>query len=388
MFIVFSRYRRPMLLVASSALLIALSAVSAGSAAALRGTSGHRSTAKRDPARSRALLVWPLISYTTIDFPGASSTQIRGVTRTIDFPGASSTQLGGITGTAIDFPGAASTKVRVTRTALLRQVAKVVGVYDDAHGEHGFVMSLGHYTTLDFPGANFTIADGINHRGQIVGTYGIGAPALRLCGFIYDAGSYTTIPGSCAGPGPGLDPSGINNAGDIVGDIVGGTRNTAGFLTVNGIVDSGITFPGAIRTSLRGLNNNAVPEVVGTYLDAHQIEHGIAFTGSNASAARLIDKPGADGTEANGVNDSGQVVGSYDTNGVHGFVDNGGRFATIDYPGVSYTVPSGIDDPSSLDHSYDVVGTYSGDHGFHGFIATVTPVLAASAPITVSARKK
>jgi hypothetical protein len=360
MFTMFARCRRRMLLTAGAVLLIAMSAAGAGSAAALRGTSGHASTAKHGLKRDLAIFPAPRITYKPIDFPGANGTYPMGI----------------------------------ARTGLLGQVTKVVGWYHDTHGAHGFVMSLGQYTTLDYPGASFTNANGINRRGQIVGTYGIPG-TRRQCGFIYDArtpGSprtpwwaYSTIPRSCSGRRGGLEPHGINNAGDIVGDYPSvGAR--AGFLSVNGIVESGIKFPGSRSTTLLGLNNNAVPEVVGFYSEANGEDHGMAFTGSNASAARSIDVPGAGQTIASGVNDSGQIVGEHITQtGTYGFVDDGGRFTTIDYPGASFTTASAIDDPASVDHSYDVVG--SSDHG--GFIATVTPVVVAKGPpITANTRRK
>jgi uncharacterized membrane protein len=46
-----------------------------------------------------------------------------------------------------------------------------------------------------------------------------------------------------------------------------------------------------------------------------------------------IDIPGATFTNANDINDSGQIVGSYhDATGGHGFVNGGGPFTTIDVP--------------------------------------------------------
>jgi len=45
-----------------------------------------------------------------------------------------------------------------------------------------------------------------------------------------------------------------------------------------------------------------------------------------------IDVPGARGTHAFGINDSGQIVGSFNF-GALGFVDTGGGFTTIDVPG-------------------------------------------------------
>jgi uncharacterized membrane protein len=47
----------------------------------------------------------------------------------------------------------------------------IVGVFQNASGTHGFLMSASGYTTIDFAGATATRAFGINARGDIVGTY-------------------------------------------------------------------------------------------------------------------------------------------------------------------------------------------------------------------------
>ena len=36
---------------------------------------------------------------------------------------------------------------------------------------HGYLLSRGEFTSIDFPGANFTVAFGITPRGNIVGRY-------------------------------------------------------------------------------------------------------------------------------------------------------------------------------------------------------------------------
>jgi hypothetical protein len=36
---------------------------------------------------------------------------------------------------------------------------------------HGFLLSGGNFSTIDFPGAAFTQAIGINDHGQVVGEY-------------------------------------------------------------------------------------------------------------------------------------------------------------------------------------------------------------------------
>ena len=46
-----------------------------------------------------------------------------------------------------------------------------MGRYDAAEGSHGFLLSHGQFTTVDFPGALGTLANGINASGDIVGRY-------------------------------------------------------------------------------------------------------------------------------------------------------------------------------------------------------------------------
>jgi len=53
------------------------------------------------------------------------------------------------------------------------------------------LLSQGVYTTLDVPDAAFTVAEGINNAGQIVGLY-LGADG-NVYGFSYTNGVYTTV---------------------------------------------------------------------------------------------------------------------------------------------------------------------------------------------------
>lgn len=83
------------------------------------------------------------------------------------------------------------------------------------------------YTTLDDPRANFgTDPTGINDAGTIVGTY-VGLSGQH--GFLYSGGSYRTLdaPGAAA-----THASGINASGLIVGDFANGGSH--GFLYSNG----------------------------------------------------------------------------------------------------------------------------------------------------------
>jgi probable HAF family extracellular repeat protein len=81
-----------------------------------------------------------------------------------------------------------------------------------------------------------------------------------------------------------------------------------------------------------------------------------------------LDVPGAD-TEADGINDAGQIVGQYgdEFGDYHGFLlhVDGSYYTTFDVPGASLTLPYGIN------ASGQIVGSYQGADGtYHGFIAT------------------
>ena len=66
-----------------------------------------------------------------------------------------------------------------------------------------------------------------------------------------------------------------------------------------------------------------------------------------------IDFPGSTGTQAWGINPSGDIVGFYTGAGVtHGFLLSGGNFTSIDFPGAASTSPSGINARG------DIVGGY------------------------------
>src|SRR5262249_56764590 len=71
------------------------------------------------------------------------------------------------------------------------EAGQIVGVYVNATGQHGFLLSDGFYTTLDDPLATGgTQAFGINDMGQIVGTY---SNASGTHSFLYSGGVFTTI---------------------------------------------------------------------------------------------------------------------------------------------------------------------------------------------------
>ena len=72
--------------------------------------------------------------------------------------------------TSIDFPGALSTEAHG-----INDLGQIVGSYSDSnHFTHAFLMDANGFTSFDFPsptGALYTSFAGINNAGQIVGNY-------------------------------------------------------------------------------------------------------------------------------------------------------------------------------------------------------------------------
>jgi probable HAF family extracellular repeat protein len=177
----------------------------------------------------------------------------------------------------------------------INDLGMVVGSYNDAVGDHGFVLERGIYTPIDFPlpGAQNTVAFGINNRREIVGSYTAGGVGH---GFLFKDGVFTT---------------------------------------------RDFPAPGVTQTQARGIDDQG--RIVGTYIDDAG-SHGFLF---NLGVFTAVDVPfaGACCTIASGINDRGEIVGSYGGGDgfIHAFVQENGEFRTIDLPfpnnqGLAYAI--------------------------------------------------
>jgi probable HAF family extracellular repeat protein len=125
---------------------------------------------------------------------------------------------------------------------------QIVGDYQDARGNyHGFLLSGGTFTSLDYPRATSTQARGINLAGQIVGQYTDARGTTH--GFLLSNGTYTTIdyPNALS-----TQVFGINDNGEITGVWNDAANVTHGFYAVQQVVVpnrfSRIRVPSATRT--------------------------------------------------------------------------------------------------------------------------------------------
>ena len=91
---------------------------------------------------------------------------------------------------------------------------QISGYYvDDTGNPHGFVKSGTNYTTLDVPGAAYTIGGAINNQGDVPGLY---LDASGYHGFLWSHGEYFTVDTDIAGAN-GVEWIGINDQGDLAG---------------------------------------------------------------------------------------------------------------------------------------------------------------------------
>jgi hypothetical protein len=230
---------------------------------------------------------------------------------------------------------------------------------------------------------NSTQALGINNSGQIVGFYHpIPAVGSAWAGFSLSGGSFTTViypAGSTYSY-----PFGVNDHGQMVGIFYDGVQT-------NGYVESS----GAFRTAdvpvawgnntfMEALNDSGT--AVGGYTPAtataSQVFASSSFVYSLATQTftQVASPAGYAASILDGINNDGVAVG-YALNDLingtdpTGFIYDGGTWTPFNDPlGVEGTYLFGINDEG------DIVGTYLDAQGNeHAFVATPTPEPAALA---------
>jgi uncharacterized membrane protein len=274
--------------------------------------------------------------------------------------------------TTIDVPGSLGTSLNGNSTH------EIVGDFTDENGVmHGFVRSQkGDFTTIDFPPAppgeprvTGTSLNGINASGRIMGTYFVDSETSPNHAFVLEKGHFTTLYPPFATRSQG---GFINAQGQAVGAYRDGNANgkRRGFIWRKGVFTSfnhPLDGPDPSGTVPFGIND--IGEVVGTYVGVNdtgmQGMHG--FVRSPKGVFTSIDVPEASFTVAEGINNAGTIVGVYgDDKGLHGFVRSPkGVFTTIDLGAKEDT------EINSINAKGEIVGFYIGDDGKqHGFVGT------------------
>src|SRR5262249_5769785 len=111
----------------------------------------------------------------------------------------------------------------------------------------------------------------------------------------------------------------------------------------------------------RGSSSATTPPTESITGSSHNPNGGTPYT-------TLDDPLATNGTQAFGINDAGQIVGTYDNaTGTHAFIYSGGNFTTVDDPVTGHTFAHGINNSSQI------AGTLSDGTGNHGFLETTIP---------------
>jgi hypothetical protein len=225
-------------------------------------------------------------------------------------------------------------------------------------------------TIIDPVNPTFTQALGINDSSTIVG-YG---NATTFNGFQFTLPNNFTrenVPGADGG----TQVVGISGGGTTVGfSITGGV--TSGFASQNGTTFTPVNQPGTAFNQLLGINKvgttaagySSTDPAGATLQKAYTVSGGPSFTSpvfTNIDALLPKGDP-AFNSQATGVNDSGTVVGFFDTTGTglfSSFEDVGGTVTPFQPFGSTNSQALGINDLG------DIVGDYFGADGLmHGYI--------------------
>lgn len=149
------------------------------------------------------------------------------------------------------------------------------------------------------------IAQGINAAGEFVGDYVRDSGSVPVRGGYKGNNSAWQEDVDLPFPAVRVAPRGINERGDIVGWFVAeGGEGTQGFLISDGATTV-LNFPGAASTFVQGINNRG--QLSGSWEDADRVSHGF-FLDSDLASWTSIDAPNSMNTQAFQINDLGQVA--------------------------------------------------------------------------------
>jgi probable HAF family extracellular repeat protein len=248
----------------------------------------------------------------------------------------------------------------------------------------GVLESDGTFTPVSLPGSTETLSLGINDAGQVVGTVSIrdlSYAGYAYLGFLEDHGLFTTINPFVNSPAPYLGPyyayaTAINNAGEVVGISSMNYHSSDGFVYQHGVLTK-VDAPDYFITQFHGINNAG--QIVGVAgigaPDAIFLYSNGGFTPiTPAVTVRYVEGSTFPTSISAGsdIGDAGQIVGTVypaEYGGkTEGFLYADGATTTIRFPGATSTSVSGINNAGQI------VGSFLDDNGnSHGFIATPVP---------------
>jgi photosystem II stability/assembly factor-like uncharacterized protein len=196
-----------------------------------------------------------------------------------------------------------------------------------------------NYTSIDYPGAAYTLAYGINNAGDVGGVYGSGA---ELNGFVYSKSKDTYT--SFAFPSAAVNAViGINDSDQVAGYYVDNQGNFISFTYISGKF---ATFSVGDWAAKAAMDINDDGQIVGAYISNGLFE---GFLKNRNSGALTIFPIGSPGSESDGLDGDNYVVSS-GTNG-SGALYNPVLGTSVPFNLPSYSYPLGVND------SLQVVGS-------------------------------
>ena len=254
-----------------------------------------------------------------------------------------------------------------TRAFGINARGDIVGSYTVGAVTHGYLRSGGTFTTIDYPGAVNTEAWGINPRGDIIGRYTL-AGVAGTRGFLLSHGTFTDI--SIRKPDQTYHATTLPTKIGASGEIVGCIHDQSGLLDMYGYVqrgDSVTTMQLSTTTSgptgSSAMHNGITPgggTIVGLTLPTGPTSRAYVVTRGTFT---FVDFPGSTFTQLWDVNPDGVMVGNYTLNGhVNGLSIDADGYHTINVDNSTMTVARAINPQG------DIVGVYNNALGAHGFV--------------------
>ena len=196
------------------------------------------------------------------------------------------------------------------------------------------------FRTIHFPAARITEAEGIDNLGQVVGTWE--DPVTRAShGFIFSAGCTprSIFRVRCIPRHPALTMTVTLWEHTIWRTPAIPLSQSAAYMRTAAGQFTSIVFPGKAVTAAYGINN--LGQIVGTYFDVAGDQvlgvHGFVLTNGTFTTIDFPKQPtaGPTATYAVGINDAGDIVGGYNDDDVfqtrRGYVLKGGVFRDSTY---------------------------------------------------------
>ena len=286
----------------------------------------------------------PKYVFTSLDYPGAVFTDVRGINNAGQIVGSAS--YNGATSFPFIYQGGVFSPLpplagqNDVSAQGVNDSVSVTGGFFTATGEQAFLFSAGAYTVFTKQGWGHTVGRAIGPSGLITGFASNQNPpgtVVSSIGFLYDPATKVFTDIAIPGAAGTVIAQGINTAGQIVGsaDNVGG-KNVSFLRQPNGAIS---TFQiNGKTTKARGISDTGL--ITGF---SFQNSKTVGFIG-DSSGYQLLDLPNSIQTIGEGINNLGQVVGFWvdAANKTHGFIATPATLPSGTTAGGAYTFSTAV----------------------------------------------